>query len=110
MAMTAEREPQTEQQKREDLARWEGWTNVKEEVGRRPDAAWTILPDYWNDGNAMLRLLGRIEESSWGWEIEAPPAGIDVLVHTGDWTSRAFAVNPIDLPMAVAEAVWEAIQ
>jgi hypothetical protein len=69
------------------------------------------LPDYWNDGNAMLRLLARIEVEGWEWErIQGFDDAYKFDIYTPSDVYEALVPDSLKFPAAVAEACWEAIQ
>lgn len=96
----------TEQEKREVLARWEGWTGVETINGNRV----MDLPDYWNDGNAMLRLGERLIEDGYHLEIARGDDAWCANIYEGMGLEPIIHWEREKAPAAVAEAVYEAIQ
>ena len=125
--MTTERTV-TEQQKREALARWEGWTRgiipahlfgyparprmVPETLGWVPPEPKRRTerqpPDYSHAGTAMLRLLNEVRARGWTTALLAFSDHWEFSVYRS--TGRLYTGSSESFPTAVAEAVYEAIQ
>ena len=117
----------TEAEKRVALARWEGWefnswspSRARYRFPRARRVLAPELPDYFHDGNAMIRLLEQAPEHDITITINDTSFG--VYVHA-QWPGSAGKAGLVDgvsykvgtqdapgLPAAVAEAVWAAIQ
>lgn len=117
----------SQQEKRESLARWEGW----HEPGRNFPAHWayphpvngwadiqhaTEPPDYWNDGNAMLRLMRRCAELRrtigivfYLGDVRDPEPYVAATLVPEVRQDPPINARAPEAPAAVAEAVYEAI-